>query len=168
MRDLLFLMKRFGFGAATLQNSGLHFLIARSIDLHIIRGVIRASSRTASLHSLHKPKGSCFFTVVSAGKKCVILNFRLTDTVCGFIPVVMEIYGEEETLYIDRIVERGQYAPLELKQTCHTKYVQQMAVLSLFSLLQGNVRWWFSLDTSDYGVQRHSLKGNASFIKGII
>lgn len=60
MRDLLFLMKRFGFGAATPQNSGLHFLIARSIDLHIIRGVIRASSSTASLHSLHKPKGSCF------------------------------------------------------------------------------------------------------------
>lgn len=123
MCDLLFLMKLFGCGAATPQNSGLHFLIARSIDLHIIRGVIRASSSTASLHSLHKPKGFCFYCL-SAGKKCVILNFRLTDTVCGFIPVVMEIYGKEETLYIDRKVERGQYAPLELRQTCHTRYVQ--------------------------------------------
>ncbi len=57
MRDLLYLMERFGCGAAALQKSGLHFLIARSIDLQIIRGVIRASSGIASLHSLHKPKG---------------------------------------------------------------------------------------------------------------
>lgn len=69
-------------------------------------------------------KGLLLFTVISVGKKCAKLYFRLTDTVCGFMPVVMEIYGEEEALDIDRKMERGQYALLELRQTCHTMYVQ--------------------------------------------
>ncbi len=117
MCDLLYLMERFGCGAATLQNSGLHFLIARSTDLQIIRGVIRASSGTASLHSLHKPKG--YFCNFFWLKAC---NTQLPFDrhVCGFIPVVMEIYGEEGMLDIERKVERGQCALFELRQTCHT------------------------------------------------
>lgn len=118
IRDLLFLTERFGCGAATLQNAGLHFLIARSIDLHIIKGVIRASSSIASLHSLHKPKASAFNCRFFWHKVCDS-QLPFDRRVCGFIPVVMEIYREEGTLDIDRKVDRGQYALLELRQTCH-------------------------------------------------
>lgn len=118
MRDLLYLMERFGCGAAALQNSGLHFLIARSIDLQIIRGVIRASSGIASLHSLHKPKGLLLWSFFLA--KACNTQLPFDRHVCGFIPVVMEIYGEEGTPDIDRKVKRGQCALLELRKTCHT------------------------------------------------
>ncbi len=43
-----------------------------------------------------------------------------------------------------------------------------MAVLNLFSLLQGNVVWWISLDNPDCGLLRHSHKGKVRFMKGIV
>lgn len=86
-RDLLFLTERLNFGSASLPNSGLHFLIARTIDLHIIRILIQASRSRDSLHSLHKPKGHFYRASLNLRRTCTCALFF-----CGSVPTVTEIH----------------------------------------------------------------------------